>query len=490
MKKIKISNKDIKQLGFSNPDVIISLSREANKILKRKMLSKADIITALEDMIKSQDSLRWKNHPLKELNKLIMNYLPEMPSTTSNTSNEKPEQVTFLRKEALPYPIFGKEQIESGALAQMDRAMSLPVSLAGALMPDAHEGYGLPIGGVLATQENVVIPYAVGVDIACRMCMSIYALLPKQIDERRHKLRDLIDYHTIFGVGSKNKNHLDTSIFDKSEWSSTRFIKQHRDLAYSQLGTSGAGNHFVEWGELTILVDVPEVNLKKGEWLALLSHSGSRGFGNEVASYYSKVAMSKIQLPKEARHLAWLDLSSEDGHEYWIAMNLAGDYASANHREIHQKIAKGFGLEPKSTIENHHNFAWKEKLPNGKTAIIHRKGATPAGKGVIGIIPGSMTHPGYIVRGKGNPYSLNSASHGAGRLMSRAQALKQFTWDDVHYMLQKHGVELIGGDIDEIPSAYKDIETVMKFQEDMVEVLAIFKPRIVKMADAERGRRK
>jgi tRNA-splicing ligase RtcB len=199
--------------------------------------------------------------------------------------------------------------------------------------------------------------------------------------------------------------------------------------------------------------------------------------------------MSKICLPKEARHLAWLDLSTQEGQEYWIAMNLAGHYASANHHEIHGKISKDFGRTPIATIENHHNFAWKEKLSDGKTAVVHRKGATPAGKGVIGIIPGSMTHPGFVVRGKGNIESINSASHGAGRSMSRSKALKQFVQKDLVEILQKHGVELIGGDIDEIPMAYKDIDTVMKYQADLVEIIAIFKPRIVRMAYAERRRK-
>ncbi len=320
--------------------------------------------------------------------------------------------------------------------------------------------------------------------------MSVYNIESSKIDNLRFKLKDLLGNHTIFGVGSKNNNHLNSEVFDRSEWKATEFIRKHRDLAYSQLGTSGAGNHFVEWGELKVLKDAPEINLMVGDYVALLSHSGSRGFGNEVATYYSKVAMSKISLPKEAKHLAWLDLKTTEGMEYWIAMNLAGEYASANHHEIHGKIAKDFGRTPIAKIENHHNFAWKEKLSDGKSAVVHRKGATPAGKGVIGIIPGSMTHPGFIVRGKGNIESINSASHGAGRSMSRSQALKNFVQKDLIDVLQKHGVELIGGDIDEIPMAYKNIETVMKNQAELVEIIAVFQPRIVRMADAERRRRK
>jgi len=483
VKKAKINNKDLKLLGISHPELLISIGREANRILKRKTLSKVDILNAIRGMIENPDGKVWENHPLKEISTIIREKYQEKKVEYEEQTNK---QNTFLRETPLPYPTYGEHQIEASAIQQMDRAMSLPISIAGALMADAHEGYGLPIGGVLATNEGTVIPYAVGVDIACRMCMSVFPMDPTQNDKVRVKLRNLLYQHTIFGVGTKNKNHIDTSLFDKSEWKATRFIRQHSDLAYSQLGTSGAGNHFVEWGELNVLTDAPEVNLKKGNYIALLSHSGSRGFGNEVANFYSKVAMGKVHLPREARHLAWLDLSSEEGHEYWIAMNLAGEYASANHREIHQKISGGLGLTPTARIENHHNFAWKEKLPNGKISVVHRKGATPAGKGVIGIIPGSMAHPGFIIRGKGNPDSLNSASHGAGRRMSRSQAMKTFSWNELESALEKFGVELIGGDLDESPMAYKNIEDVMKLQQDLVEVIAVFQPRIVRMAEGRR----
>lgn len=483
MKKAKVNNKDLKLLGISHPEMLIAIGREANRILKRRTLCKVDILNAIGEMMANTDSKRWENHPLQEISKLITTSFAEkdtrIPAQSDKTN-------AILRDVPLVYPTYGAHQIEAGAILQMDRAMSLPISLAGALMPDAHEGYGLPIGGVLATNEGVVIPYAVGVDIACRMCMSVFPMQPNQLDKVRVKLRNLLGKYTIFGVGSKNKDHIDSSLFDKNEWKATRFIRQHRDLAFSQLGTSGAGNHFVEWGELRVLTDAPEVNLKKGNYIALLSHSGSRGFGNEVANHYSKVAMQRVNLPREARHLAWLDLSSEEGHEYWIAMNLAGEYASANHREIHNKIQRDVGLIPITRIENHHNFAWKEKLPDGRYSVIHRKGATPASKGTVGIIPGSMTHPGYIVRGKGNPESLNSASHGAGRRMSRSQAMKLIEWSEMEKVLEKHGVELIGGDLDEAPMAYKNIEEVMDLQKDLVEVLAIFQPRIVRMAEGKR----
>ncbi len=166
-----------------------------------------------------------------------------------------------------------------------------------------------------------------------------------------------------------------------------------------------------------------------------------------------------------------------------MAMNLAGDYASACHHIIHQKIAKALGQRPMQMVENHHNFAWKERY-NGREVIVHRKGATPAGKDVLGIIPGSMTAPGYIVRGRGEVASLASASHGAGRKMSRTAALKSITHKELNQYLQEHGVKLLGGGLDEAPFAYKDIREVMQAQADLVDIVGTFYPRIVQMDGA------
>ena len=166
-----------------------------------------------------------------------------------------------------------------------------------------------------------------------------------------------------------------------------------------------------------------------------------------------------------------------------MAMNLAGDYASACHHIIHAKIAKQLGRKPMQMVENHHNFAWKEKH-QGKDVIVHRKGATPAGKDVLGIIPGSMSAPGFIVKGKGEAASLSSASHGAGRKLSRTAALKTITHKELNEVLAKQGVKLLGGGLDEAPFAYKDIHEVMKAQKLLVETVGIFHPKIVKMDGA------
>ncbi len=257
-------------------------------------------------------------------------------------------------------------------------------------------------------------------------------------------------------------------------------IRSIRDKARCQLGSSGSGNHFVEFGEFT--VENEELGIPPGVYIALLSHSGSRGFGATIASHYSNLAMELGGLPKHMRHLSWLDLDTEPGQEYWLAMNFAGKYAAANHDLIHKHVLREAGLKHLLQIENHHNFAWIEEH-DGEPLVVHRKGATPAGKGVLGIIPGSMADPGYVVRGLGNAESLNSASHGAGRRMSRSAAKNSISGSEMRKYLKDRNVELISAGIDEAPQAYKNIDEVMAHQQNLVEVLGKFQPRIVRMAD-------
>ena len=267
-----------------------------------------------------------------------------------------------------------------------------------------------------------------------------------------------------------------------ADWSVSPVTAQKKEKAWKQLGSSGSGNHFVEFGTLTL--DAPDLGLEAGTYLALLSHSGSRGTGAAVCEHYSRRAKElHPELPRELVNLAWLDLDSEDGAEYWAAMNLMGEYAAANHACIHRAIAEHLGTEVLLDIENHHNFAWKENH-GGEELIVHRKGATPAGAGVLGVIPGTMATPGYVVRGRGVAASLLSASHGAGRQMSRTAAKKKFNWKAAQRFLDERGVTLMSAGLDEVPMAYKDIETVMAAQQDLVETVARFDPKIVKMAEA------
>jgi tRNA-splicing ligase RtcB len=394
------------------------------------------------------------------------------------------------RLEPAPWRQWG-EGLEPAAVQQMANACKLPVAVAGALMPDAHVGYGLPIGGVLAT-DNAVIPYAVGVDIACRMKLTVYDCRANTLAGQRDRLANIVESETRFGLGCAFEQRRQHAVLDE-DWSVSPVTRRLRDKAWSQLGTSGSGNHFVEFGAFALSAEqaaaLGQPGLAAGEYLALLSHSGSRGTGAQVCDYYSKRAMDRHeQLPKELKHLAWLSLDDHDGQEYWAAMNLMGRYAAANHELIHRAIARKLGADLILAIENHHNFAWKETWTgtSGQTreVIVHRKGATPAGAGVLGIIPGSMASPGYVVRGKGLPASLRSASHGAGRVMSRTKALQSFTWSGTKALLAERGVTLLSGGLDEVPGVYKDIDAVMAAQTDLVEVLGRFDPKLVKMCPA------
>ena len=393
-----------------------------------------------------------------------------------------PETPRPSRGEPAPHRIWGHDH-DQEALRQMERAVRLPVSVMGALMPDAHVGYGLPIGGVLAT-DNAVIPYAVGMDIACRMRMSVLPLPVSALEGERERLRAAIERETRFGVGAEFRQRRQHDVMDE-EWGVSPLTQRLKDKAWAQLGSSGSGNHFVEYGVLTVLRE--GMGLAPGEYLALLSHSGSRGTGGQVATHYSRLAAQlHPELPHELSQLAWLDLDREVGQEYWAAMELMGRYAAANHELIHRNICRVLSVAPLAVIENHHNFAWREThpMPDGqrREVIVHRKGATPAGRGTLGVIPGSMGAPGYVVRGLGQAASLSSAAHGAGRRMSRKRAQQEYSWNDLKNVLRQRRVELISAGLDEVPMAYKDIEQVMAAQADLVERIARFDPRLVKMA--------
>ncbi len=398
---------------------------------------------------------------------------------TDNPAHAHRLHAPATRAQPAPYKVWG-EGIEAGAMDQMKNAVRLPVAVRGALMPDAHLGYGLPIGGVLAT-ENCVIPYAVGVDIACRMKLSVFDIPATRLKSLHDQLSKVLQRETVFGTGGEHRKPLDHAVLEEN-WSVTGLTKRLFDKARRQLGTSGSGNHFVEFGILTL--ENADLGLDPGQYLALLSHSGSRGSGATIADHYSKLAMSlHPELPKELKYLAWLDLDTAEGQEYWAAMTLMGHYASANHALIHQRVTRAIGAEVLAGVENHHNYAWKE-IHDGRELVVHRKGATPAGTGVLGVIPGSMAAPGFVVRGRGNEASLLSASHGAGRAMSRTAARNQFRWGHYKKQFADLGVTLLSAGIDEAPGAYKDIHAVMAQQRDLVDIVARFDPRIVKMADA------
>jgi len=392
--------------------------------------------------------------------------------------DRKEDEFMVIEERDVELNVFGRPLIKSNAYQQMKTALKLPIVEKAALMPDSHLGYGIPIGGVLATKD-AIIPFAIGMDIGCRMSLTLYDVTERFFNKHEHKFKQSIINNTAFGLSKIVGIKQEHEFLDRDVFNGTPLLKSLKSKAAKQLGSSGSGNHFVEWG----LVDLEEdevLGLPKGKYLGLLAHSGSRGFGASIARFYSDLAKEKSLLPYNLRHLAWLEMDSVDGQEYWQAMNLSGDFASACHDQIHNNVAKAMGLNPIRKIENHHNFAWKEMV-DGQELIVHRKGATPAGKDVLGIIPGSMTDPGFIVKGKGNIDSISPASHGAGRKYSRKETVSRNTNSAMKKQLSQQRVCLIGGALDESPFAYKNLDQVMSFQNELVERIGKFTPRVVRM---------
>lgn len=463
----KIRQKEVEQLGFPRGEVAalaVNLLRQHFRKKPREW-----------QMVQLRNILAHPNNFLED---------PSWAPLAKKLGAERAAEATYespeLRAKPQPFHSFGQEaEIAENARQQLYDALRLPISVSGALMPDAHHGYGLPIGGVLAT-ENAVIPYGVGVDIGCRMCLTVYDLPGERAESDRERLTGLLRQHTAFGESTLDRP-FDDPILSHETFQLLPEAKRLRDKAARQIGSSGGGNHFVEFG----IVTLPNRNrwqLPGDRYLGVLSHSGSRGMGAQLAMHFTKVAMQQTRLPKAQRQLAWLRLDTDAGRAYWAAMQLAGAYATACHDHIHRRLSKALGERPLIKVDNHHNFAWEETLPDGRRIIVHRKGATPAKAGELGIIPGSMTAPGFIVAGRGHPDALQSASHGAGRQLSRTQAKNSITHHALKKELARERVTLIGGGLDEAPFAYKDIHKVMQDQRELVDVLGTFHPKIVRMA--------
>ena len=322
---------------------------------------------------------------------------------------------------------------ESGALDQAKNLASLPFAFKHiALMPDTHQGYGMPIGGVLAT-HNVIIPNAVGVDIGCGMCAIRTSLTEISTEQSKSILGGSKEYHggirSSIPVGfDKHKKTQDDALMpiaDTYEFGGKipcieeyRIIALEYKSALKQLGTLGGGNHFIE--------------IQKGDdgYIWIMIHSGSRHMGYEVAKYYNNLAKEMNEkwytsVPKKMG-LAFLPLNSEEGQQYFREMNYCLEFARANRELMMKNILNIFrdqfvDITFEMPIDVHHNYATIENH-FGKNVVVHRKGATSARKGQIGIIPGSQGTSSYIVKGLGNPESFNSCSHGAGRAMSRTKA--------------------------------------------------------------------
>jgi tRNA-splicing ligase RtcB (3'-phosphate/5'-hydroxy nucleic acid ligase) len=366
-------------------------------------------------------------------------------------------------------------ELEGGALTQAKNLANLPFAKKHiALMPDCHQGYGMPIGGVLAT-ENVIIPNAVGVDIGCGMCAVKTSL--KEIDTETLK-KIMGEIRKVIPLGfNKHKQEQDENLMPEDNyWLDTAtVVHKEFDNALKSIGTLGGGNHFIE------------VQKGNDDYIWIMIHSGSRNLGKQVADYYNKLAIQLNEkwhsvVPKEWE-LAFLPVDSQEGQGYIKEMNYCIDFALANRKLMIDRIKEvmeGLGEVGFNTIINiAHNYASLENHL-GKNLWIHRKGATLATEDTIGIIPGSQGTSSYIVKGKGNPASFNSCSHGAGRKMGRKQAQKELNYEEEIKKMGNviHGMRSVK-DLDEAPGSYKDISEVMKNQEDLVSILVELKPLAV-----------
>lgn len=384
-----------------------------------------------------------------------------------------------VKTEKKPIKLWLKD-MDSGAMEQARNLANLPfVHSHIAIMPDAHLGYGMPIGGVMAT-EGVVIPNAVGVDIGCGMCAqqtSLRSLSSKELKTMLGLIRKSIPLGFQHHKKAQSQHLMPRGPTNISP-SDLPIVSREYKNARTQLGTLGGGNHFIE--------------IQKGSdgFIWIMIHSGSRNLGYQVAGFYNKLAATvsgdfETTIPKNWQ-LAFLPVNSTEGRQYLLEMQYCVEFAYANRKLMLEKVKDALRMIA-APVHFHqfvniaHNYATLETHFN-KKVYIHRKGATSAREGEIGIIPGSQGAPSYLVRGLGNEESFTSCSHGAGRRMSRKQAVRSLVLQKEQKNLEDQGIlhaVCSKRDLDEAPGAYKDIDEVMDNQLDLVEVLVTLQPLAV-----------
>jgi tRNA-splicing ligase RtcB len=381
---------------------------------------------------------------------------------------------TVITRQKIPIKLW-LDDLDPQAMEQAEHLAQLPWTVGHvAIMPDAHVGYGMPIGGVMATRD-VIIPNAVGVDIGCGVCAMRTDL--RSIEKKDlKKILSLVRKNVPLGFQHHKKPQSDALM--PPVQGSLPIVEREYARARKQLGTLGGGNHFIE--------------IQQGDdglvWLMV--HSGSRNLGHQVASFYNKEA---VRLNKElntpvpkSRQLAALPLDSRPGRSYLAEMEFCVQFALANRKQIMAQVQEAMteilgAVEFGELINRSHNFAALEEH-GGRHVLVHRKGATRAFAGEWGLIPGSQGTASYIVRGKGNPESFCSCSHGAGRRLGRKQAIRSLDLDREIKNLDRIGVIHAirrKKDLDEAPSAYKNIDQVMALQSDLVEIIVRLRPLAV-----------
>lgn len=364
------------------------------------------------------------------------------------------------------------DDIEEGALEQAKDIANLPVSFSHiAIMPDCHQGYGMPIGGVLAT-ENAIIPNAVGVDIGCGMC----SLRTNQQELDRDRLKKIMGRirNTIpLGFSHHDKKQEEKWMPDLN--GDLPIVRQEYESALKQVGTLGGGNHFIE--------------IQKGSdgYIWIMIHSGSRNIGYTAAKHYNEKAKEMNEGREDVpENLAFFREDTKEFSLYANEMNYCIEFALANRKLMMERVKDAFdqevsGAEFSDFINKPHNFAAHE-THFGKDVIVHRKGATRAREGELGMIPGSQGAPSFIVKGKGQPQAFDSCSHGAGRVMSRTKAKKTLSVKEQIKPLEEKGILHAirhKSDLDEAPGSYKDIKEVMANQADLVDIVIELQPLAV-----------
>lgn len=367
------------------------------------------------------------------------------------------------------------DDLEEGALEQAKDLANLDIAYKHiAIMPDSHQGYGMPIGGVLATKE-AIIPNAVGVDIGCGMCSLRTNLEHIETDDLKKvlgRIRETVP------VGFKHHNEIQDESWMPPLEDDLPIVNQEYNSGRYQVGTLGGGNHFVE--------------IQKGSdgYIWIMVHSGSRNIGYTVANHYHKLAIEDTKKRGEGdkvpKDLSYFVRGTENYDNYYKEMNYCIEFALQNRKLMMERAKNAFveilpDVEFSNFINKPHNFAaWENHF--GQKVMVHRKGATRAEEGEWGMIPGSQGTTSFLVKGKGNPLSFNSCSHGAGRVMSRTKARKTLSLKDEVKQLKDKGVLHAlrhKKDLDEAPSSYKDIDVVMALQDNLVDIQIELEPLAV-----------
>lgn len=390
--------------------------------------------------------------------------------------------------------IFGAH--EEGTLRQFNNCLNKGNVVGGVLCADGHYGYSMPVGGVIA-YDGQISPSGVGYDIACGNKAVKTNLKHDDIKDNMSSIMDDIAKEIPFGVGRTSRRRVDHDLFDDESWNVYKEFGKHehdrlKSLAAEQLGTVGAGNHYVD-----ILVD------EKTDEVWIGNHFGSRGFGHRTATGFLNLANGRgfsDKAPHESMEAdpTLLDMDSELGQLYYRAMKLAGRYAYAGRDHVMNQVLNILGAEAELEVHNHHNYAWKE-THNGKEYIVVRKGATPAAPGQLGFVGGSMGDISVILQGVDSEKSRKafySTIHGAGRIMSRTKAAGRMNWrtrkrrggaistEKMDQAVKEFGVELRGGGTDESPFVYRKLRDVLDAHEGTIEVLHTLRPIGVAMDGA------